>query len=278
MDAAGLPELEKSLSEGAIRTVVCAIPDMWGRLMGKRLTTKAFLEALSGPGGVHASSYLFASDMEMEPRPGFKLTNWADGFSDFIMRPDLSTFRILPWQDGTALVLCDAIEEHTGEHLGMAPRTILKKQLERAERLGLTFKCATELEFFLFRTDYDEAWKKRYRDLAPTSRYRADYHILQSTRDEDFVGLIRDRLAGAGVIVENAKTEWGLGQQEITLKYCDALLMADRHALYKHWVKEAASEFGYSATFMAKPFIEEVGSSCHIHASLWDRETSNPIS
>lgn len=271
-------DLERLVHDGAIRTVVCAAPDLWGRLVGKRLTAQSFLRCASGQEGIHASTYLFCSDMEMEPRPGYSMTGWEKGFQDFIMVPDLGTIRIMGWMQQTAFVLCDAQDEHTGELLSMAPRTILKAQLARAAAMGLDFQCATELEFFTFRNTYDAAWEKRYRDLTPTSRYRADYHILQSSRDEDVIALIRDSMSAAGIEIENAKTEWGLGQQEIALRYAGALEMADRHVMYKTWIKELLSGLGLSATFMAKPFNDEVGSSCHIHISMWDRQSGQPVS
>jgi glutamine synthetase len=279
MGTTTLDELKKLIETGSIKTVICGLGDLWGRLVGKRLTAKNFLECVSGAEGLHASIYLFCTDMDMDPRPGYAITGWDKGFQDFVMKPDHSTIRLLPWVPQTAFVLCDAVDEATGELVSMAPRTILKRQIARAEReQGLTFKCASELEFFTFRDTYDAAWQKRYRGLAPTSRYRADYHILQSTRDEEVIGEIRDAMATAGIEIENAKTEWGLGQQEIALRYTDALEMADRHLLYKCWVKEILSLRGMSATFMAKPFIDEVGSSCHIHVSLWDKSSGAPLS
>lgn len=268
-------DLNRLIDKGDVETVVCAMPDLWGRLVGKRLTAKNFKDAALGAEGLHASLYLFCVDMDMDPRPGYALTSWDKGFQDCALKPDLSTIRLLPWVAKTAFVLCDAVDHH-GDLVAMAPRTILKRQIARAETMGVTFKSAAEIEFFLFRDSYDEAWEKRYRGLKPTSRYRADYHILQSTRDEPVIGGIREMIDAAGIEVENAKTEWGLGQQEIALRYTDALEMADRHLLYKAWVKELVSQRGLSATFMAKPFIDEVGSSCHIHISMWDR-TGHPI-
>jgi glutamine synthetase len=273
-----IEELQRLVEAGSIKTIVCGVTDLWGRLVGKRMTAKSFIQCLSGPEGFHASVYLFCVDMDMDPRPGYAITGWDKGFQDFSMRPDLSTIRLLPWVPQTAFVMCDVVDGSTDQLLSIAPRTILKRQIARAENLGLTFKCATELEFFTFRDTYDDAWQKRYRGLNPTSRYRADYHILQSTRDEGFIGEIRDAMDAVGIEVENAKTEWGLGQQEIALRYTDPLEMADRHVLYKCWVKELLSQRGLSATFMAKPFIDEIGSSCHIHISLWDKTTGDPIS
>lgn len=279
MGTTTLDELKKMIDSGSIRTVICGLGDIWGRLVGKRLTAKNFLDCVSGEGGLHASIYLFCTDMDMDPRPGYSITGWDKGFQDFVMKPDFATIRLLPWVPQTAFVLCDAVDEVTGELVPMAPRTILKRQIARAEQdFGLSFKCATELEFFTFRDTYDAAWQKRYRELVPTSRYRADYHILQSTRDEEVIGEIREAMEAAGIEIENAKTEWGLGQQELALRYTDALEMADRHLLYKCWVKEMLSLRGMSATFMAKPFIDEIGSSCHIHVSLWDKATGAPLS
>lgn len=277
MGTTSFEELQKLIEEGSIKTVVCALTDVWGRLVGKRVTAKTFLQCVAGDEGLHASVYLFCVDMDMDPRPGYAITDWSKGFQDFVMKPDLSTIRVLPWVAETAFVLCDAIDETTGALLPIAPRTILKRQIARAEALGITFKCATELEFFVFQDSYEEAWDKRYRGLIPTSKYRADYHILQSTRDEEVIGEICQAMTAVGIEVESSKTEWGLGQQEISLRYCDALEMADRHIMYKSWVKELISLRGLSATFMAKPFIDEVGSSCHIHVSLWDKASGQPI-
>lgn len=278
MGTTTISELQRLIEAGSVKTIICGLADLWGRLVGKRVTAKSFSQCVSGSEALHASVYLFCTDMDMDPRPGYAITGWDKGFQDFVMKPDFSTIRLLPWVPQTAFILCDAVDEGTGQLLPIAPRSILKRQLARAERLGLKFKCANELEFFTFRDTYDAAWQKRYRGLDPTSRYRADYHILQSTRDEEVIGEIRDAMEAAGIEVENAKTEWGLGQQEIALRYTDALEMADRHILYKCWVKELLSLRGMSATFMAKPFIDEVGSSCHIHISLWDKATGEPVS
>lgn len=277
MSTITIDEMQKLIAAGKIKTVICGLSDIWGRLVGKRLTAKNFLDCISGAEGLHASVYLFCTDMDMDPRPGYAITGWDKGFQDFVMKPDLSTIRLLSWVPETAFLMCDAVDESTGALLPIAPRTILKRQIARAEAFGLTFKCATELEFFTFRDTYDDAWQKRYRGLNPTSRYRADYHILQSTRDEEVIGEMRAAMEAAGIEVENAKTEWGLGQQEIALRYTDVLEMADRHLLYKCWVKELLSLRGMSATFMAKPFIDEVGSSCHVHISMWDKATGRAI-
>ena len=258
--------------KGELETVVCAIPDIWGRLVGKRVRVPTFLDVALGSEGLHGSLYLFCVDVDMDPQDGYALTDWERGFQDCRFVPDLSTLRTIPWMEKTAVVVCDAYYEDSDEIVPMAPRSILKRQVARAREAGLSLKCATELEFYLFRDSFQEAWDKRYEGLSPTSRFRSDYHVLQSTMDESFIGRARELITEAGVEVEFSKPEWGLGQQEINLRYDEALEMADRHTLYKTWIKELAALDGMSATFMAKPFFEDVGSSCHVHASLWSED------
>jgi glutamine synthetase len=270
-------ELGRLAGTGEIDTVVCAMPDLWGRLVGKRLAPHSFLSTALGDEGIHASLYLFVVDMDMDPRPGYKMTSWEDGFRDCHMVPDLSTLRVIPWLDRTAMVICDPVYEETGEPVEVAPRVILKRQLERYRAAGMRLKCATELEFYLYADDYRSAWQRRYRDLNPLSYYRSDYHILQGTKDEPFLRRVRDVMNAADIEVEFSKSEWGLGQQEVNLRYADALEMADRHALYKTGVKEMSAAAGLAASFMAKPRIDDIGSSCHVHLSVWDADSERSL-
>jgi glutamine synthetase len=270
-------DLDRMLREGEVDTVLCALPDLWGRLVGKRVAARAFRRILNDGGGVNASLYLFVVDMDMEPLPGFALTDWDRGFQDFLMLPDLSTLRLVPWLDRTALVLCDAVIERTGEPVEVSPRQILKRQVRLAADQGLVVKCGSELEVFFFTDGYRDAWARQYHELHPLSDYRADYHLLQTTRDEWLIRRIRLAMEAAGVPIEFSKGEWGLGQHEINMEYADALEMADRHAIYKHGIKEIAALSGLSATFMAKWSQDEVGSSFHIHSSLWDEAGAVPI-
>ncbi len=272
-----LEELQASLEDGEIATVLCVMPDLWGRLVGKRVTGKTFLETALQEEGLHASLYLFVVDMDMDPRPGYAMTSWEDGFRDCRLVPDLNTLRVIPWLERTALAICDPHYEDSGEQVEVAPRRLLKRQLERYAALDMSLKCATELEFFLFNEDYRTAWTQRYRDLHPLSYYRSDYHILQSTKDEWLLQRLRDAMNRAGIEIEFSKAEWGLGQHEVNLRYTDALEMADRHALYKTGIKEMVALAGLSASFMAKPFIDEIGSSCHIHCSVWDGAGRSPL-
>lgn len=267
----GLAEFDELVDAGQINTVVCAAPDPYGRLVGKRLTVNAFRSlGLSGE-GINASSFIFAVDLEMHPLD-LPVSNAANGWADIRLVPDLRTLRRVPWEPHVALVLCDAYEQHRDVMLAVAPRTILRSQIERARNLGLQFKFASELEFFLASTPPRQAWDLGYQNLKMLSDYRSDYQMVQSGRDDWFIERIRNQMPGFGVPVESSKPEWGLGQQEITLDYCDTLDMADRHVLFKYGVKQLAHAADLTVTFMAKPKIDEVGSSCHLHVSMWSIE------
>ena len=260
--------LRDLVSTDEIETVIAAFPDMYGRLLGKRITGDYFVNDVLG-GELHACDYLLASDMEMEPIPGYDFTSWEKGYGDFRLLPDLKTLRRADWLENTAIVLCDVYDEHDDALVDVAPRTILKKQVERAVGQGYTARGASELELYVFKDTYEEAIRKKFDDLEPYSPYLEDYHILQGTREEFVIGAIRRHLDRSGIPVEFSKGEAGPGQQEINLRYTDLLEMADRHVLYKHAAKEIAWAKGCSITFMAKWDERYAGSGMHIHASLW---------
>jgi glutamine synthetase len=264
-DAKGLEALIK---KGDVDTVLTVFADGLGRLMGKRVVGRYFLDHVLRD-GVHACIYLFTVDMEMEPLPGFTLTSWERGYGDMKLVPDLGTWRLIPWLPKTALVFCDVYTEE-GKPIEEAPRWVLKRQIERARKRGWQVKTASELELYLFRESFDEARAKRYQGLTPVSGYLEDYHILQTSKEEPLVRAIRNHMEAARVPVEFSKGEWGRGQEEINLRYAPALEMADRHVLYKHGVKEIAWQQGGSITFMAKYDMGAAGSSCHLHSSVWD--------
>ena len=206
--------------------------------------------------------------MEMDPIPGYEIASWERGYGDFAMKPDLATLRRIPWLEATALVLCDVLW-HDGSPVQPSPRQVLKAQMERAAALGFTPMTGSELEFYLLRETYQEAWAQRYEDLTPSVPYILDYHILATTYDEDLIRQIRNGMHGAGIKVETSKGEAWPGQHEINFRFADALTMADNHVIYKNGAKEIAYANGCSITFMAKPFESWIGNSCHIHASLF---------
>jgi glutamine synthetase len=261
-----LDDLRKEGEEGTIDTVVTAFTDMQGRLFGKRIEIDYFLEEAVSH-GVEGCNYLLALDMEMEPVPGYEMANWEKGYGDFGIAPDMSTLRRIPWLDRTALVLADVVE-HDGSPVVASPRQILIAQYERAVEMGFTPFAASELEFYLYKESYAEAWEKGYNDLTPTIPYILDYHILATTMDEQYLGAIRRGMQGAGIPVEFSKGEAWYGQHEVNFRYADVVTAADRHTIYKNGVKEIAFANDISASFMAKPSEKDIGSSCHLHQSL----------
>jgi glutamine synthetase len=259
-------ELREAAGAQQIETVIVAFTDHYGRLIGKRFDADMFLDEVIGE-GAHACDYLLTVDMEMEPVPGYRFANWQLGYGDVHLKPDLDTLRRASWLDKTALVLCDL--ERAGSAVAVAPRSVLRRQIDAARALGYESCAASELEHYLFRTGYRDAGREGYREPEPAGWYLEDYHILQGTRTEDFHAAARRHLKHSGVPVENSKGEWGPGQHEINVRYAEALEMADRHVVFKQCLKEIADAAGLSVTFMAKFAQERAGSSCHIHFSLW---------
>jgi len=268
-----LEELASLVANGEIDTVVVGFSDSYGRLMGKRFDAKFFVEDAT-VNGTHSCNYLLATDMEMEPVPGYRYASWEKGYGDFHLVPDMATLRRAGWAEGVALVLCDVVDESVHEPVNVAPRSMLRKQLDRASAMGLEARTASELEFFLYNDTYREANEKGYGDLDPAGWYIEDYHLLQGARVESYVGEARRALSRSEIPVENSKGEWGRGQHELNVRYAEALAMSDRHTIMKHGMKELAERLGVSVTFMAKPHATEAGSSCHVHLSLWDPGTN----
>jgi len=235
----GIEDLERRIETNEIDTVVVAFTDHYGRVLGKRLDARHFVDdALED--GTHACSYLLTVDMEMEPVPGYEYANWEMGYGDFHMVPDLTTLRVATWLDRSALVLCDLRDPRTDELVAVAPRSVLRRQLEKAARSGFTAKGASELEYFLFMDSYREAAENNYQDMTPAGWYVEDYHLLQGTREEFYNGQVRRHLASSGIPVESSKGEWGRGQHEMNIRYSELLEMADRHTIMKQAMKEIA--------------------------------------
>ncbi len=262
-----IQELSKAADAGEIDTVLVCCVDMQGRLMGKRFHVTNFLE--SAHEETHCCNYMLATDLEMATPDGYATTSWQAGYGDYVMKPDLSTMRRMPWLEGTAMVLCDLLDHHTHEPVPQSPRQILKVQRERLKALGYEAMMATELEFFLFEQSYRDLARSGYRDLEPVSAYNEDYHILQTTKEEAIMRPIRNHLVAAGVPVENSKGEAETGQEELNIRYSEALDCADNHTIAKHAVKEIAWMNGKAATFLPKWDAKKVGSSSHVHMSLW---------
>ncbi|HEY8198006.1 MAG TPA: glutamine synthetase family protein [Gemmatimonadales bacterium] len=274
MKTISLAELEQMATAGSVDTVLAVFPDQQGRLAGKRYTARTFLSQARE--GWEGCDYLLGCDVENEPLPGYSSFSWERGYGDFMVRPDLDTLVLIPWLDRTALVLGD-IEGKDHQPLPVAPRQILQAQVRRAEKMGLTIRIASELEFYVFNDSYERAGARRYQDLDTSGKYIQDYHILQTTKEEKLMQPLRRYFDALGFEVENSKGEWGPGQEELNLGHEEPVEMADRHSIFKHGVKEVAALMGMSVTFMAKWNTNLAGSSCHLHSSIWDKKTGDPL-
>ena len=260
-----LDELKAAATAGEIDTVLLALTDMQGRLQGKRLTARHFLDTVVEH-GAEACNYLLAVDVDMNTVDGYEMSSWQHGYGDFEMTPDLDTLARVPWQDGTAVCLADIVwADH--KPVVASPRQILRAQLERLAERGWEAFAGTELEFMVFEDSYEQAWDGGYRNLTPSNRYNVDYSLLGTARVEPLLRRIRNAMMDAGMTVEDSKGECNFGQHEINFLYDTALRTADQHVIYKNGAKEMAAQDGKAITFMAK-YDEREGNSCHIHLSL----------
>jgi glutamine synthetase len=258
-------QLEQLIDAGDVDTVIVAFSDMQGRLMGKRVSARFFIDEVT-EGGAECCNYLFAVDVDMNTVAGYAMSGWDTGYGDMVMKPDLTTLRLIPWLAGTALVLADLVW-HDGRPIEPAPRRVLRRQLDRLRQRGLRAYVATELEFMVFDNTYRQAWASGYRELTPASDYNMDYAVLASSRLEPLLRDIRVHMQGAGLRWEAVKGECNRGQQELGFSYDEALVTCDNHGIYKNGAKEIADQHGKCLTFMAK-YDEREGNSCHIHMSL----------
>jgi glutamine synthetase len=268
-----IESLNALVASDDIDTVIVAFTDLYGRLHGKRVDASFFLTDVA-EAGTHGCDYLLTVDMDMTPVTGFKYSNWDLGYGDFHMVPDMSTLRMADWLPATAIVLCDLVDDATDDLVAVAPRTMLRRQIERLDSLGFTAMAASELEYYMYEESYREAADNRFADLTPVGWYSEDYHLMQGAREEFYNRAVRRHLARTGIPVENSKGETGRGQHEMNIRYSEILEMADRHTIMKLLMKDTADQLGISVTFMAKPETDQAGSSCHIHLSLWSDGTN----
>ncbi|HXL20780.1 MAG TPA: glutamine synthetase, partial [Streptosporangiaceae bacterium] len=268
-----LAQLEEAAGAGEIDTVTLAFTDMQGRLAGKRLSVEYFLHEVAEH-YAEGCNYLLAVDVDMNTVGGYEMSSWERGYGDFVLKPDLTTLRRLPWLPATALVLAD-LTWLDGVPVVASPRQILQAQAARLAERGWVGLAGTELEFIVYRDSYEQAADKGYANLTPANQYNVDYSILGTSRIDPLLRRITTGMAGAGMYVESAKGECNFGQHEIAFRYSDAVTTCDNHSIYKTGAKEIAAQDGMSLTFMAKPNQRE-GNSCHIHLSLREQETRGP--
>ena len=271
-----LIDLEEMVRDGQVDTLIVAITDMQGRLMGKRVQAQAFLNGVIDH-GAHFCTYLLGTDMEMTTPDGYRLMNWETGYGDWIAAPVWDTLRVLPWLERTALVLSDTIDEETHEEISISPRTILKRQVAKATRAGFTVKAGSEFEYYVLRDSWDQIAENGFATPRPFVQYNEDYHLLQATKAEPLHRLLRNHMTEARVPVEFSKGEAAPGQHEVNIRFDDVLESADRSVVFKHGAKEIAYLNGWAITFMAKPDHRWTGSSGHLHMSLWSADGATPL-
>jgi glutamine synthetase len=264
------------LSTDDFDTIVVAAPDVQGRLFGRRIPLRKFLQA----GGAEAyrlpiCTCVLAWDITQDMGAEVPFAGFHTGWHDFVLHPDAATLRPYPGAGRTAAVMADVYTEH-GEPVEIAPRWVLRRQVERARVAGFEVLLGSELEFYLFEQNYRDARSKGFRGLDPTTVIRSDYSIVGQGVREPFIARIRREMDAAGIPIDACQAEYGLGQWEVNLEHAGALETADRHSFYKGGVKELALQEGLSATFMAKPSAADMGSSCHLHVSLVSPETGEP--
>ncbi len=271
-----LVELEQMVRDGRIDTIIVALTDMQGRLMGKRVQGEAFLNGVIDH-GAHFCTYLLGTDMEMNTPEGFRLMNWETGYGDWIASPVWDSLRILPWLEKTAMVLSDTIDEETHQEIPVSPRTILKRQVERARKAGITVKAGSEFEYYVLKDSWEQIAENGYAVPKRFGTYNEDYHLLQATKAEPLHRLLRNQMTEARVPIEFSKGEAAPGQHEVNIRYDHVLESADRSVIFKHGAKEIAYLNGWGITFMAKPDHTWTGSSGHLHMSIWDVDGKRPL-
>ena len=262
-------QLQAEINSGSVDTVLLCLVDMQGRLLGKRYHAARFVEIATKES--HCCNYLLGTDLEMTTIDGYATSSWEQGYGDYSMKPDLHSIRRLDWLKATVLVLADVVDHHQ-QPIPFSPRAMLQGQVQRLQAMGMRAYAATELEFFIFEQSYRQIREQHYRDLQPISAYNEDYHIFQTSKEEPMMQRVRNSLYAAGIPVENSKGEAEAGQQELNIRYAEALACAEHHTIAKHACKEIAWQCGYAASFMAKYDHQRIGSASHVHQSLWSAD------
>ncbi len=258
-------EAARIIDQHHVRTVRIGGSDMDGVYRGKRVSPDQFL--LGTEQGFPQCDVLFGWDIADEVIGTLPYSNWETGFGDVIMRPDLETFAVVPWEEGSASVICDFYTEH-GEPLPISPRYVLRRLVDEAAEAGCVANMAAELEVRFFKEDQASLRQKNFDDLTPLNPGLNCYSIHHASIDEPFIGHICKMLDAYGIPVEAYNREHGAGMYEINIHYSEALRAADQTMLYKSGVKELAAQMGGTATFMAKYRDDVDGCGGHLHQSL----------
>lgn len=268
-------DLKSFFEENDVKVVKLGAPDIDGVWRGKRIVARYFAETVAAS-GTNICNILFGWDIQDVTIPNLSYTGWHTGYPDVNLRPDLSTLHLVPSEPGTAAVICDILTTD-GEPVEIAPRSVLRRVIERARGLGYEPICAYEFEFYLFEGTPRELARNGYAQLEPITEGNHTYSVYRDSGTDAVIGEIRDRLAQVGVFIEASNSEHGPGQFEVNIHYGTALEAADSALILKHTVKEVAAQHGMTASFMAKIKADTAGSSGHVHQSLVSAEGGDAL-
>jgi glutamine synthetase len=249
------PEIVRTIDAGEIDVVEILWPDHQGHPRGKRIEAEGFLARAAGEGFAFCDAAL-TWDVTGDVKDGLRLSSWDTGYPDMFAVPELATYRPLPWRPRTGQVVCDLVDHH-GELVRTAPRTVLRRVLDRLAGLGYEARVGIEIEGHLLDAGG-----------APLSDGLHAYSLQKLGELDPTIDEIARGLRGF-VDLEGVNTEYGPGQVEINLRHAPALTAADQATRLKYAVRELARRAGALATFMAKPYADQAGNSMHLHLSLW---------
>ncbi|MFE7032459.1 glutamine synthetase family protein [Streptomyces sp. NPDC057621] len=254
-----LGQLQTAVVDLHIRAVTPVVPDLHGLLRGKRLDANLFLDQVTKQGDTagEACSYLLATDRRMTVTTTSKhdISGWIQGFPDMSLQPDLDTIRFMPHTPGVALVHCDAVTTD-GKRIGIAPRELLRQQLNLLAKQGYEIRIGWESEFLL------------HDGHRPVTRHNADYALNLPPKLHDFFHDLEQALFNADTPAEAFKGEGAPGQLEVTFRYGQAMRACDNYTVYRQTLQHVAEQRGLRVNFMAAP-SDEVGNGLHLHLSLW---------
>lgn len=267
---------QELLESGELDAIIVAFGDVHGRWRGKTIPAERFRKDPSAP--VQFSDYVFALDRAEDLiEPDTDLPWWPlgeGGFRDLLLHPEIETLRLVPWRTRTALVL-GRLQTRDGVPFLASPRDILAGLGDRATSRGLEPVVAAELEFVLYRQTEDEIRSAGHTTPQALHAESRPYDVERFEIDEDLLLPVLDGLQEMGFGIDCWSVEAGVSQYEFNWGHGALIDSADQAFLFKPALRQLARRHGLTATFMAKPETADMGSSMHVHQSLWDASGTN---
>ena len=257
--------IKRRFEDNHVRRVKLGAFDTDATLRGKYISVEKFRSAVES--GLGFCDVIFGWDIGDVLYDNAKFTGWHTGYPDAHCRIDMSSYRLVPWEPGTAFFLLDLCDD-AGGPLEIAPRQVFQRVLERAAERGYAAHFAAEYEFFIFRETAQSLRDKHFAGLTPLTPGMFGYSVVRASANAELVLEIMELLAAFDVPLEAFHTETGPGVYEAAIAVEAGLAAADRAALFKVAVKEIAGRHNLTPTFMAKWNAGLPGSSGHLHQSL----------